>query len=187
MYLLALLLAFGLLGYLLALSQRSTRRKDAKTRRLARQTAEQVRSRWNNLFARGSQSMDFLDWANGPGANLFPDDFKKWLRDLSQAELDDFVHSLAIYANSLGFSLVELVSGGLDREPIMRQVFVEAIVVYSPAYRRARQAQQEAEAAAKARTQAQEGDGKQAAEKSSSRRIAEPGEAPAEAEGAVAA
>jgi len=69
--------------------------------------------------------------------------------------------SLFSKPNSLGFRLDQLVEGGLDRDPRMRQVFVEAIVVYSPAYRKARQAQQQPSSAAKDKdSQAEAQDGK---------------------------
>jgi hypothetical protein len=190
MYLLILLVVFGLLGYLLAISQRSSKRREAASKGPANRAMEQVRSRWNNLFARGSQSDDFWNWAEGAGSSLLPGDFKKWLYGLSDAEANEFVGNLATYANTLGFSLHELDTGGLDRDPIMRQVFVEAIVVYSQAYRKAKLAQQQAEAAEKEKAaKGKPGDGKQPAEKHPSRRMADPAQpqAQVDAEGAPAA
>lgn len=189
MYLLALLVAFGLLGYLLATIQRSNQSRRGASKRSARTALEQVRSRWNNLFTRGLQGNNFWDWAQGPGAPLLPGDFKKWLYGLSDAEVDDFLHNLATYAGTLGFDLTELTTGGLDEEPIMRQVFVEAIVVYSSAYRKARLAQQQAEEAGKEKTaRAKSGDGKSPAEQNPSRRVSEPESPPGsvEVEGAPA-
>jgi hypothetical protein len=189
MYLLALLVAFGLLGYLVARSQRSSRRREIAAKRTARQTMERVRSRWNDLFSRTSQSDSFWSWAQGPGAHLLPGDFKKWLYGLSDAEVDDFIHNLSTYASTLGFNLNVLVSGGLDQEPIMRQVFVEAIVVYSSAYRKAKLAQQQAEAAEKEKAaKGKSGDGKQPSARHANRRVAEPDQpqGSAEAEGAPA-
>lgn len=146
MYLFTLLVLFTLLGYLLASSRfgesvdRATGRASASTKRWTTRLGD----RWRALFGRQGQAEAFRSWALGPGAGLFPQDFKTWLAGLSDAEARLFRNSLDEYGDSLGFSLTQLIEGGLDHEPIMRQVFVEAIVVYSPAYRRARQAQQQA-------------------------------------------
>ena len=147
MYLLALLVLFTLIGYLLATS-RFGDRVDEATERVDCfvETADGSygRALAEALFNRQPETEEFRSWALGPGADLFPQDFKTWLASLSEAEARDFRHSLDEYADSLGFNLTKLIDGGLDHDPRMRQVFVEAIVVYSPAYRRARQAQQQA-------------------------------------------
>lgn len=146
MYLFTLLVLFTLLGYLLA-SSRFGERLDGATGRVAVSTKRwttRLGDRWRALFNRQGQAEAFRSWALGPGAGLFPQDFKTWLAGLSDAEARLFRNSLDEYGDSLGFSLTQLIEGDLDHEPIMRQVFVEAIVVYSPAYRRARQAQQQA-------------------------------------------
>jgi hypothetical protein len=176
MYLLSLLVLFILLGYLLATSRFGKRVDDATGRAAAssRRWTSRLGDRWRALFSRQAQAEAFRSWALGPGAKYFPQDFKTWLSSLSDAEARDFRHSLDEYANSLGFNLTQLIEGGLDHDPIMRQVFVEAIVVYSPAYRRARQAQQQAvkegEAAKKNTPEA----GDRAAEKSNGRGKLEP-------------
>lgn len=176
MYLLSLLVLFTLLGYLLAFS-RFGERLDGATGKAAassRRWTGRLGDRWRALFNRQGQAEAFRSWALGPGAGLFPQDFRTWLARLSDAEARAFRNSLDEYAGSLGFSLTQLIEGGLDQDPIMRQVFVEAIVVYSPAYRRARQAQQQAaknsEAAKKT---GQEAEGP-AAEKSNGRGMREP-------------
>lgn len=146
MYLLALLVLFTLIGYLLATSwfgdrvDETTGRVTASSKRLTGRLGE----RWRRLFRRQPATEEFRTWALGPGANLFPQDLKTWLASLSETEARDFRHSLDEYADSLGFNLTQLIDGSLDQDPRMRQVFVEAIIVYSPAYRRARQAQQQA-------------------------------------------
>ena len=146
MYLLALLVLFTLIGYLLATSWFGDRMDDAAERVTAssRRWTGRLGERWRALFNRHPEAEAFRSWALGSGAELFPQDFKTWLASLSDAEARDFRHSLDEYADSLGFNLTKLIEGGLDHDPRMRQVFVEAIVVYSPAYRRARQAQQQA-------------------------------------------
>ena len=176
MYLLALLVLFTLIGYLLATSWFGDRVDDATGRVTAssRRWTGRLGERWRKLFNRQPGAEAFRSWALGPGAELFPQDFKTWLASLSEAEARDFRHSLDEYANSLGFSLTKLIDGGLDQDPRMRQVFVEAIVVYSPAYRRARQAQQQAAKAGKAAKKNVPEPGPQAAEKSNGRGTTEP-------------
>lgn len=176
MYLLSLLVLFTLLGYLLA-SSRFGGRLDGATGRAAASSKRwtgRLGDRWRALFNRQGQAEAFRSWALGAGARWFPQEFKTWLASLSDADARAFRYSLDEYADSLGFSLTQLIEGGLDQDPIMRQVFVEAIVVYSPAYRRARQAQQQAaknsDAAKKSGLEA-EG---QAAEKSNGRGKREP-------------
>jgi hypothetical protein len=176
MYLLALLVLFTLIGYLLATSWFGDRVDDAtgKVTASSKRWTGRLGERWRALFSRQPKADKFRLWALGPGADLFPQDFKLWLADLPDAEARDFRHSLDEYADSLGFNLTELVEGGLDHDPVMRQVFVEAIVVYSPAYRRARQAQQQAAKDSKTAKKAAPETGPRAAEKSNGRGMTEP-------------
>lgn len=146
MYLLSLLVLFALLGYLLA-SSRFGERLDGAADTAAASTKRwtgRLGDRWRGLFNRRQKTEAFRAWALGPGAALFPQDFKTWLSGLTESEAQAFRRSLEEFADSLGFDLSQLIDGSLDQDPRMRQVFVEAIVVYSPAYRRARQAQQQA-------------------------------------------
>jgi hypothetical protein len=165
MYLFSLVLLFALLGYILAIS-RFGKTIDAATGRLINLFDMRRRS----FFKRRSQTSDFRVWALGVGAPLLPDDIKSWLARLSAEEAQDFNWSLIEYTKSLGLQLDQLLDGSLDRDPRMRQVYVEAIVVYSPAYRKARQALKKAAEDAE-KNPAMEADAqKQAAEKASSRR-----------------
>jgi hypothetical protein len=176
MYLLTLLVLFALVGYLLA-SSRFGERLDGATGRAATSTKRwtgRLGDRWRGLFNRQGRTDAFRSWALGSGAGLFPQDFKTWLAGLSEAEARDFHFSLDEYADSLGFSLTQLVHGGLDDDPRMRQVFVEAIVVYSPAYRRARQAQQQAAKNGDAARKTGKKTEAQAGEKSNGRGAPEP-------------
>ena len=176
MYLLALLVLFTLIGYLLATSWFGDRVDDATGRVTAssRRWTGRLGERWRALFNRRPEAEAFRLWALGPGAEFFPQDFKTWLVSLSEAEARDFRHSLDEYADSLGFNLTKLIEGGLDHDPRMRQVFVEAIVVYIQAYRRARQAQQQAAKEGKAAKKAVPETGPRAAEKSNGRGKTEP-------------
>jgi hypothetical protein len=180
MDLLLLFLVFAALGYVLGITRfgrkadRATEQVTVASKRLAGRLGE----RWKTTFEPRAFARDFKTYATSPApdgadsqAARFPADFKTWLSELSERELADFVKSLADYSRTLGYNLSELVEGGLDSDPRLRQVFVEAITVYSSAYRKARQARQKAEAEAEAETtQPDSGNGKIPAEKASSRR-----------------
>lgn len=178
MYLLALVLVFAVIGYLLAgtrLGERVDRASD-RVSASSRSWADKAEASWRSLFKGRSRADDFLDWVAGPGADSLPDDFKDWLAVLSIEEVREFTSALVVVAHSLGFELDTLVDGGLDQQPILRQVFVEAIVVYSDAYRKAKQALEEAKAAKDKTTETSppSGDGKKPARKRASRRKREP-------------
>lgn len=152
MYFFSLFILFLLFGWILA-TTRFSQKVDDTTGSIAATFSRwnaRVRDGWNRLVRpaarRNERSADFRAYALGVGAPLFPDEFKAWLAGLSPDEARRFDHSLAEYGNSLGFKLNDLLDGSLDRDPLMRQVFVEAVVVYSPAYRKARQAKKAAEA-----------------------------------------
>jgi hypothetical protein len=173
MELLILLLIFTAIGFLLAES-RFGRKVDQAANRVTT-TSSSWASRaedWvRGLFGRRKPQKSFQAWATtGPGAKLMPEDFKEWLAGLSEQEASNFTQALSDYADGLGYSLTTLVEGGLDQQPILRQVFVEAITVYSQAYRKARQVREaqakQAEAAKGPEAEAApSGDGKKPAEK----------------------
>jgi hypothetical protein len=147
MELLVLVLFFIILGYFLGASSLSDE-ADRTTERVAvasKRWIDRLDHRWKTSFGRGNFARSFREWANEKNADLFPENFRTWLGELNDLELQDFASALSQYSQSLGFDLKVLIEGGLDNEPIMRQVFVEAITVYSTAYRKARQAQQQAE------------------------------------------
>lgn len=175
MYLLSLLILTALTGYLLAIGGfgRKVDQRASSLRARTTRWADRTEDRWRALFTRRADSNAFRAWALGGGAGLLPQEFRHWLAGLSDEEAQHFSMALDEYANSLGFSIRKLVEGELDHDPRMRQVFVEAVVVYSPAYRKVRKAQQAAEeaeqAAAEAEQAAAEAEQK-AAEKAPSRR-----------------
>jgi hypothetical protein len=147
MDLIILILIFAVLGYLVGAS-RFGKRVDRTTERLTINTgkvASNLESRWNSIFKRSETGEVFRKWVAESGTSLFPEEFKTWLKNLSAQEAREFTAALSEYSNSLGFRLSELIEGGLDKDPILRQVFVEAIVVYSSAYRKAKTAQQQSE------------------------------------------
>jgi len=171
MDLIILILIFGILGYLLGIS-RLGKKVDRATGQLTQTTgkmADGVERRWKSLFERSQAADYFCAWVAGSGAGLFPAEFKTWLQSLNTTEARAFTTALGEYSNSLGFSLPILVEGGLDQDPILRQVFVEAVVVYSSAYRKAKTARQQSEAKEAKKSAPPEGEIKPA-EKSASRR-----------------
>jgi hypothetical protein len=154
MEMLLLVLLFILIGYLLARLGSSRRERRAARQPVMPGWRDRLEDSWKGAFDRRGLTDDFRVWVYGdPSANL-PDDFKHWFGGLTDRDAQEFTHSLANYSRGMGFSLTQLVKGGLDDDPMLRQVFVEAIVVYSSAYRKAKQAQQaavEAEAQGKQR------------------------------------
>ena len=171
MDLIILVLVFAVLGYFLGIS-RFGKQVDHATEQLTTSTgkmADSLESRWKSLFRRPQPGEYFRSWVAGAGASLFPDEFKTWLKNLSVQEAREFTTALGEYSKSLDFSLTQLVDGGLDQEPILRQVFVEAVVVYSSAYRKAKTARQQSEAKETKKAPQTEGE-IQPAEKSASRR-----------------
>jgi len=145
---LTLFLIFGISGVLIGILQSGKKTDDYSggTAISAKKLASKVEGRWRTLFGGGGRGRrSFQAWATGPGSRLFPNEFTDWLAGLSEPSADSFSVKLADYAHGLGFNLSELMDDSLDRQPIMRQVFVEAIVVYSQAYRRAKQARQQVE------------------------------------------
>jgi hypothetical protein len=173
MDLIILVLVFAVLGYFLAVS-RLGKKVDHATEQLTLSTgkmADNLESRWKSLFKRNQPGENFRDWVAGAGSSLFPDEFKTWLKSLSEQEAREFVSALGEYSKSLDFNLTQLVEGGLDQDPVLRQVFVEAVVVYSSAYRKAKTAQQQSEAKESKKAPPSEGE-ITPAEKSASRRAA---------------
>jgi len=173
MDLIILVLVFAVLGYFLGVS-RLGKQVDHATEQLTLTTskmADSLESRWKSFFKRSQQGDRFRNWALGAGSSLFPEEFKTWLKSLSEQEAQDFTTALVEYSNSLGFKLTDLVDGGLDQEPILRQVFVEAVVVYSSAYRKAKTARQQSEEKESKKAAQPESEIKPA-EKSASRRAA---------------
>jgi hypothetical protein len=94
---------------------------------------------WQSRVMKRSLSDPFRAWAAGAGADLLPEDFKSWLAGLSDPEARDFTQALDSYSSDLGYSLKDLVNGEYANKPAMMSVFVEAIVVYSQEFRKARE------------------------------------------------
>jgi len=149
MYLLFLLVLFAAIGYFLA-GSRLGDKVDQTTDKLStssRNWADRVEDKFSTMINKRTKKDSFRVWVAGPGSESFLDEFKIWLAGLSDQEAQSFSHGLEDYANGLGFNLHMLMEGSLDRQPVLRQVFVETIVVYSQAFRKAKQARKEAESA----------------------------------------
>jgi len=171
MDLIILLLIFTGLGYLLGLTRLGGERKPEKAAPAeTKGWPDRLEDGWKSIVDPGYFSRRLRSWVSGPGASLLPEDFRSWLGGLSESELSHFVKALDGVSNSLGYNLGQLVDGGLDHDPRMRQVFVEAITVYSTAYRKARQARQAPESAQSTPARQGAAEGKPAAEKNPSRR-----------------
>jgi hypothetical protein len=145
MDLILLILIFAGVGYLIGASRFGKRVEDTtgQLTQTSGRAVDNFKRRWRMVFKKAPKEEYFRDWVAGTGASLFPEEFKAWLMSLSPQECRAFTSALNEYSNSLGFSLTTLVNGGLDQDPMLRQVFVEAVVVYSSAYRKAKTARQE--------------------------------------------
>jgi hypothetical protein len=178
MWLILFLVAAGIVGYFFARSRFSKPVEDTASKvgsatvDTTKEYTGKASSWWQKQFRSGKSGENLRTWAAGPGAPHFPEDFKSWLAGLSEDEARDFTKSLYGYGKSLGYDFDKLVDGSL--EPARMQVYVEAVVVYSQAYRKAKKAQKEAEATkSEAGTTNNPSDGKTTAEKSVSRRKSE--------------
>jgi len=171
MELILLLVLFGVIGYLLAGSDFRDRVDRTADRVSARSSSWWVRSKawWRSRFSPGVSGSEFRAWVAGSGSDSLPDEFREWCAGLSKQEAQEFASSLANYADGLGYNLAQLVAGGLEQKPVMKQVFVEAIVVYSDAYRKAKTTRQQ-EAESTTQDENTDEDGPQPAQKSASRR-----------------
>jgi hypothetical protein len=145
MYLIILLVIFMAVGYFLAKSafskkiDQSTHKVTSTTRALTDRTEQW----WSGRFGRHRKSDAFRGWVNGKGEAYLPEDFTVWFASLSSSQANRFVSALSDYTKDLGFELSELEDESLSNKPALMQVYVEAVVIYSNAYRKARKVKQE--------------------------------------------
>ena len=174
MALIILVIAAVVIGYFLARSRYSDSIDDTagKVSSTSRSWADSASGWVNTRVLRRKTAEPFREWAAGPGAEQLPNDFSEWLAGLSDEEAAEFTKALDKYSARLGYSLSELVEGDYDGKPALMQVFVEAIVIYSQEYRKAREVQTaEAEKdEAEGNEDSASADEKKPAEKSTSRR-----------------
>jgi hypothetical protein len=176
MQLIIFILAFMVLGYVLA---RTDNRREEQPSQAVPELSSKKPGRlslwWQERFTWRKQASRFRAWVAGANSADFSEDFQAWLAQLSPDEAAGFTHALAEYARGLGFDLDQAMNGDLDKDPRLKSVFVEAIVVYSQAYRKAKQVNKDAEKKApEAARQEESTDGKQPAEKKASRRKSDP-------------
>ena len=172
MALIILVIVAAVIGYFLARSKYSDSIDETagKVSTTSRSWADSASGWVNTRVLRRKSAEPFREWAAGPGAEQLPDDFKGWLEGLSDDEATEFIQSLDEYSASLGYSLTDLVEGSYDGKPAMMQVFVEAIVIYSQEYRKAREVQQAEAEKDEGDEDSASADEKKPAEKSTSRR-----------------
>lgn len=169
MYLILLLFLFGALGYLLARSRVGDRIDDATV------NAMSMTSKWvgENLGI-STRPQTLQAWAvKDPDLSL---DTKSWIASLSKEDCEAFEKALQNHATTLGLDLHQLFSGKLDTLPEQKKIYVEAVSIYSQAYRKAKEIQQEEENPNEKGVEILEGEvieGKTVAEKRPSRRKSE--------------
>jgi hypothetical protein len=141
MSLIILLIAALIVGYWLSRSKysESVDETAGKVTTTSVSWAERAGGWWQVHVLRRPGTEPFLKWAAGGGKEILPEDLRVWLEGLSEEQGREFVTGLDSYANGLGYNLNELVEGGYEGKPALVQVFVEAIVVYSQEYRKARE------------------------------------------------
>ena len=171
--LLLFIVAAIIVGYYLSRSKYSEHIDDAteKVTSTSKSWTDKAGGWVQDRVGRGKDGDSFKEWVTGPGAEYLPDDFKKWVADLSDEETEMFTQALTNYSKGLGYNLSALEKGVYDNNPALMQVYVEAVVVYSQEYRKARQAHLEAEEVAEqAEDESKAEASAKAAQKSTSRR-----------------
>jgi hypothetical protein len=143
MYLILLLVIFLVLGYFLSRSRISG--SIDKSTEKALDLAARNKNWWSSRLGNRRKNLTFIHWVNRNGVNYLPEEFAIWLNDLSEIERHEFVYALGDFMQGLGYDLKKLDDGSLDNKPALLQIYVEAVVIYSNAYRKAKQAQKEAE------------------------------------------
>jgi hypothetical protein len=173
MELLILVAAAGVIGYFFARSRYSKHVDNAaeSVTTTSKDYAGQAGSWWQRTIGRGKDADTFQTWVNGPGASALPDEFKTWFTSLSEQDISEFTHALDGYLKGLGYQLTKLVDGSLEGQPALLQAYVEAVVVYSDAFRKAKEASQADEADQEDTSEdTSSSDGKKPAQKTTSRR-----------------
>ena len=141
MTLLLFIIIAVIVGYFLARSRYSQSIDDtvSKAATSSRSWTGRADEWWQSNVRKRSLAAPFKAWAAGAGADLLPQDFKSWLAGISDQELKDFTQALDSYSSDLGYSLKDLVDGKYANQPALMSVFVEAIVVYSQEFRKAKE------------------------------------------------
>lgn len=137
MTVLLLLIIFLLLGYLLAFTGLGDRISS-----VANELTGQVRGSrqpdTNQAPAPVSRQAAYRSWLTT--AVEVPDDMRIWYLGLDEEQAQRFERSLDDHGRNTGLQLASLVRGDLDNTPALRSIYVEAVSIYSQAYRKAREA-----------------------------------------------
>jgi hypothetical protein len=147
MELLILIAAGGLIGYFFARSRYSKHVDNAaqSVSSTSKEYAGKTNSWWQRNFGRDKKADPFISWVEGPGSSQLPAEFTIWFSSLTPDEQNKFTYALDGYLGGLGYDLKQLVDGSLDNKPALLQSYVEAVVVYSDAFRKAQEAHLEVE------------------------------------------
>ena len=176
MYLLVFLIGFGVVGYYLARTSFAVRaeQRAGHAAHAPQRWGENLTDWWRNRFGKQPPADPFITWVSNQGASYFPEDFNTWVAGLSTREADAFTQALQDYTGGLGFDLSTLTDNSLQNKPALMQVYVEAVVIYSQAYRRAKESRQKAEQNEADKQEVKKAkEGKKTAEKQASRRRGE--------------
>ena len=122
MELLFLLIIAAVTGYLIGRGRPGKNTAGSEANYRARRSWIQRRSGTRR------RARKFLAWA--AQTDGLPEDFKRWLGQLSNQELRRFVIALDDYTNGLGFDLPALINGKFDGQPELKQNYIEAIAIY---------------------------------------------------------
>lgn len=172
MSLIVLLVLAVLLGYWLARSQTGERLNQR-----AGDLSEQVRATGSRTSAWVGQRLglsrkprSLRTWA--AESPELPEEDRSWLASLDDEQAAAFALALSNHAETLGLDLTRLFSGKLDTDDQQRKVYVEAVSIYSQAYRKAREINQQEEHGSpdSAALEGEVVEGKVVAEKKPSRR-----------------
>lgn len=173
MELIILIVVGGLIGFFLARS-RFSKHVDNATQSVTDTSKEYVgrtNTWWRRTTSSGKKADAFKSWVEGPGSKQLPASFTDWYSALTADQQGEFTHALDGYLNGLGYDLKQLVDGSLDHQPALLQSYVEAVVVYSDAFRKAQEAHMEStDDKEQTKEEAEVESGKKTAEKSTSRR-----------------
>lgn len=138
MTLILLFLIFAAIGYLFAFSNLGDRMEEAGSGVADRVKASVRRTEAASPGELAASPAPVGEWVKRSSA--VPDDFRGWYLSLPAAESQRFENALAAHAQETGLKFSLLLTGELDRQPERRKVYVEAVSVYSQAYRKAREA-----------------------------------------------
>jgi hypothetical protein len=144
MALVLLLFAFGLLGYLIARSQTRGPVDDLAVGAAPEGLTDQIRGLggwFGSQLGFEKKPADLRQWA--AEALDLPGDVRAWIMNLSADEALAFGQALEQHAGAMGLDLRTFFSRTAGQTPEQRDAYIEAVAVYSRAYRKAKEAQEQ--------------------------------------------